>query len=76
MKRHEDKHDTLKRDSNKPRVILSESDSENPKQKRCKLNLINDNEVVAALDSENSENVEIIKDCLNEIIDGVEKNFF
>jgi hypothetical protein len=74
MKRHEDKHVTLKRDSNKPRVILSESDSENPKQKRCKLNLINGNEVDAALDSENSENVEIIKDCLNDIIDGVEKN--
>lgn len=74
MKRHEDKHETLKRDSNKPRAILSESDSENPRQKRCKLNLINDNEVDAALDSENSENAEIIKDCLNEIIDGVEKN--
>ena len=78
MKRHEDKHESLNHNSsgsNKASNSQSETESESRKQKRPKLSSNKDFEIDVVFDIENGENVEIIKECLNEIIESVEKTF-
>jgi hypothetical protein len=74
IKRHEHKHELYMNRQLKAQICQNECDSVNPKLKRskCELNSRTNQNVVETFNIEKNENIQIIKEFLNELIENIE----